>query len=451
MNALMILLAIITGAVFLMVLLAAPKWLALTLWPVIMVYPHAVTYGKMPMNVGIDDLYISLVFVVLTIRLGFPRFSFPLKAAIIFYFILLISNLTGVLVAPTNITQRVLKESIKSLVFIMFTWTMLISIRDEKDIQLHVMSFIISVTVASLIAVADHFGALFAQLFYIVEEEKLHFRAYGPFLSPGGIGLTTMMPIFISFTGFAIIGKYFYKTLLMFGAGIIGTALFVSGSRSGWIGFSLGLLAMFVTTRRRIILFVAGCLVVVAAVYFLPAGAIERVVRINIERTLYGIGAGTAGRLGRWLDYAKHPYLGMLLCGRGIIASQALGFDTPHNGYLDIVFLFGLGGIIYFGVIMRRLFRLSRWLAKNDFDPLFSVLGQGIFIGMVGWLGVAVAADPPLNTFWRYSFFFTISLLWSRQEILQAMGMFVPYPSKHVHVRGELDEYSYEEGYLDYT
>jgi hypothetical protein len=447
-----VLLLLMIGAIFFAsVLVIAPKWLALSLWPVLMVYPHALTFGMLPLNIGFDDLYITLVFVALMIRLGFPKFSFPLKVVLVFYLILLISDLTGIVTTPIDITKNVFRASLKNLGLIMFTLVILTSVRKEKDIYRHIVSFIVSMIAASAVAIIDYFNVPFARLFYLVQEGELHFRATGSFLSPGGLGVATQIPLFISIVGLTVKSKYFHKVLFGVGAVVIGLALFFSGTRSGWVGLFLGLFVMFFTTRRKIVLIIAGILVVLIASYSIGARVRQEVIRMNVERTIYPAGSITASRYELLVDYLKHPYLGMLFCGRGEVATFAIRADMPHNGYLDAIFLYGLGGALFFGITLYRLTRLSKWLAVNDYDSLLSVIAQGIFIGIIGWFGVAMTSDILFNTFWRYTFLFLISLLWSRQEMLQGIGMLVPYLSKHVYIGEEPYEYANEDYYSDYA
>ena len=427
--------------------LSAPKLLALTLWPVIMLYPHALTYGMLPLNMGFDDLYISAVCILVSPRLGRPSVSYPMKAALVFFCILFVANLIGLATVPEEISRSIIKELLKSLGLMMFTWTVLISITEKRDISLHIVSFIVSMMAASAIAGADYFGLPFAKLFYIPQEGELHFRATGPFLSPAGLGIATMMPIFISLAGTTIKGLNFTKIFFAFGAAIIFAALFLSGSRSGWLGFFVGISVMFIMTRQRSLLVISSLMVILIAIEFLGIQTIQEVIQVNVARTETGVGGLSAGRFQLWKSYLEHPYLAMLLCGRGMIATRAIGFNLPHSGYLDAVFILGLGGTAFFIVSLYRVLRLSKWMAINDSDPLQSVFSQGIFVGVVAWLGVALPADPILNTFWRYTFFFIITILWSRQEMLQTRGLSVPFPTRSVSVKKSLNRYAFSNRY----
>ncbi len=40
-----------------------PKLGSIFLWPMLFMYPHALMYGKLPLNIGIDDLFICVFFV----------------------------------------------------------------------------------------------------------------------------------------------------------------------------------------------------------------------------------------------------------------------------------------------------------------------------------------------------------------------------------------------------
>jgi hypothetical protein len=311
---------------------------------------------------------------------------------------------------------------------------------------LHIYSFLLSFAIASLIAIADHFGMAFAQLFYIVVDEKVHFRAYGPFLSPSTIGITLQLPLFIAITGITIQGNNFYKLLCSAITGIFGLTLLLSGSRTGWLGVAIAFIPLFFTIKRRIVLIVLGSIVILVLLYIVGSEEINKVIEVNVERTQYGVGAHGAGRFELWRVYVNNPYFAMLLAGRGIIANQAMGFDTPHNGYFDVIFLFGLAGIIFFTVAFWKIVKASRYIAKYDYDAIFNRVGQGIFIALFGWLGAALTSDPPFDIFWRYTFFFTLGILLSRLDYIQNRTAEENYQIAESQMQNEQEVFTLGEG-----
>ncbi|MHC4122470.1 MAG: O-antigen ligase family protein [Planctomycetota bacterium] len=431
MNELLIILLIVIIAIYLLILTLLPKLIPLTLWPVIMVYPHSVTYGYLPLNIGFDDLYIGIVFLCMTLRKGLPPFKFPIKSVIVFYLITVFANISGLLEAPSSAQTEIIKAIIKNLGLIMFAWSILISIDNETDVKRHIFVFLGSFAVASIIATLDHFGFAFAQLFYIVEEE-FHFRAYGPFLSPAGIGMNTQISLFISILGLSCTKNKRYAIYCGIVAAAIGSALLVSGSRSGWIGAMSGFLVMILTAKKKGVIFLLAIILFAVMIPILGYQEIKDIIEINTERTIYGVGAHGAGRLERWVETIKNPYPTMLFCGRGAVAQRAIVSKIPHNGYLSVLFLYGLCGTIFISVILWRILKTSFWLSRYDYDPLFSTSSMGIFLGVVACFFVAIPADPIISTFWRYSLFFVIAILWARLDQLSALGFDVPYKSRSI-------------------
>lgn len=417
MNTFIILLFTIGLVLFLNILIVAPKKLGLTLWPILMVYPHALAMGSMPFNAGFDDLYIVFLFIMLLFRLGLAKFDFPFKAVIIFYIIMFISNISGFIEVPAT-KDYVIRDCFKNLVFILFTAIVLVTIKDENDVRQHIIYFIISMILASVISIMDYFSIPFSTLFYVVKEGKLHYRATGAFLSPAGLGIAIQLPLFLCISGLAIRKQFLYKLIFAIGTGVFSIALLLSGSRSGWLAASIGLLTTLFISKRKVLLILIFIFVIIISSFVLGTETRDDVIKKNVDRTLYGSTSGTSGRLDIWLNYVSNPYFAMVFFGRGVYASQALGMDTPHNGYLDLIYLFGFGGFIYFCIIIYKMLKLSKWLYNNDNNELLGIFSKGIFISIFCWLGISIASDPPINTFWRYTIFFALCILWSRYKLL---------------------------------
>ena len=429
-----VLAAIIVGALLLVLAVVSPKTLVLLIWPVLMCYPHQLTYGMMPLNMGFDDFYIILVFLVIVFRFGLGKFNFPVKAAMGFYLILLTADLTGIItVANPVLPEIVFKDSLKGIIFVLFTFIITTTLQTEKDLRSYMISFLLSMTAASLIAIADYAGVYGTQWFFILQEGRTHYQAVGSFMGPDGVGINLVLPLFLSLSLSVLPGRTALRLLVIILSTIFIGVLLLSNSRSGWLGTIIGFLVMVPTAKRKHIIILIAGVVLVGFILFFGAywsDIIERAVGVTFTEQ----GFESHGRFELWLKMLKNPYPAQLFFGRGWQATYWYfdGTVTPHNVYFDITYLLGLGGTIFFVFLFTRYFRTSSWLRKNDPDPLFQMCGQGLWLGMIAILGTGITAEPFWEVFSRYGLFFWLSWLWARQEMLAYDGYLVPYPPKEL-------------------
>jgi hypothetical protein len=431
--------------VFLLLMLAvvSPRTLVLFIWPVLMCYPHQLTLGMMPLNMGFDDFYIILVFIVIVFRFGLGRFNFPVKAGLGFYLVFLMADLTGLITVPDpTLAIIVFKTSLKGVIYLLFTWIMATTLKTEKDLRYHMFSFLLSMAAASLIALADYFDISVAQWFYILNPDYTHYRAAGSFMSSDSVGINLVLPFFVAFSLSILQGRAALRLLSIILCIIYIDAQVLSISRSGWVGMIVGMMAMsMVAKRKHIAILAAG---VVFAGFILFFGAYwSGIWQSTVQRTFTEHGFESHGRFELWLTILKNPYPALLLFGRGWHANLLYfkGTVTPHCLYFDITYLLGLGGTILFVFLFTRYFRTSNWLRENDPDPFFQMCGQGLWLGMIAVLGTGITADPFWEGFSRYGLFFWLSWLWARQEILAYDDYLVPYPPKEWIYASDSDHY----------
>ncbi len=440
MSGYIVLSVVLFGLIFLIFAIVSPKTLVLLIWPVLMCYPHKLLLGLMPLNMGLDDFYIILVFLVIVFRFGSGKFNFPVKAMLGFYLVFLMADLTGLItVADPTLPEIILKDSLKGIIFILFTWIMATTLQTEKDLRYYMISFLLSMAAASLIATADYFEISAAQWFYLWDPRRLHFQAVGSFMSPAGVGVNLVLPFFVAFSLASLQGRVALRSLSITLCIIFIGVLLLSNSRSGWLGAIIGFLAMMPTARRKHIVILAAGVILVGFVLFFGAYWSEIVERA-IGVTFTERGFESHGRFELWMRLLKSPYPALLLFGRGWHATMvAVGGATPHCLYLDVTYLLGVGGTIFFAFLFVRYFRTAGWLRKNDPDPLFQMYAQGLWLGMIAVMGAGIAADPFWNLFSRFGLFFWLSWIWARQEMLAYDGHLVPYPPKELIYAGEYD------------
>lgn len=432
MSSFVILAAILFGFLFLTLAIVAPKALVLFIWPFLFCYPHRLTLGLLPLNIGMDDIYIILVFLVVIFRFGFGRLKWPVKAVLAFSFVFFMSNMTGLLTIPSDeMSQDVLKRSLKNIILILFTWNMSNTMETERDLQLHMVVFLLSVAAASLIAIADFLGVEAATWFHAMTEARYHYRARGPFLAPDGVGANILLPVFVSISLASLRGRSLLRSLAICLCVIYLGAVLLASSRSGWLGLIIGTMAMSLTVRRKHTVILAVGLVLGGFVLFFGGYWAETVV-VSITGTFTEVGFSSHYRFEIWTKLLRNPYPAMLFFGRGMKVTGIILNVTPHSLYFDIIHLLGLGGTILFACLFFRYLRICGWLRKHDPDPLFQMYAQGFWLGFIAVLGFGISADPFWEMLSRYGLFFWLSWLWARQEMLAYEGYLVPYLPKEL-------------------
>ena len=418
------------GVVFIILAVVYPKVLVYLIWPVLFLYPHRLTIGMLPFNIGFDDLFIVAVFLVIVVRFGVDQIDFSVKAALAFFLVLLLANLSWLLAnyGPDQIT-RTLKVGLKGVVFVLATWSFSRTLDSEQDLKRHMYAFLVGVAGGCVTALLDSSSFPIGDWFWVPGHEREHYRATGAFLSPAGVGTNILLPAFIAGSLASRPGAFMSRVFMVSLCVLYTGTVLLAQSRSAWLGGVIGLFVMTFTVHRKVFAYIT--LAVVAAGFVLFFGDYySDIVQDAIASVFTPGGISTHGRLEMWRSILDNPYLALLIFGYGQDAAISYLGGLPHSGYFDVFYTLGLGGTIYFFVVMWKTMRTSNWLRKQDPNPFFYMSSQGIWLGLIGTLGLAVTADPVYDSFWRYGFFFWIAWLWARQKQLEKNGYEIPYPTK---------------------
>ncbi len=192
------------------------------------------------------------------------------------------------------------------------------------------------------------------------------------------------------------------KILLLITTFAMIVAMLATQSRSGFVGFTVGLICILIRERvNPLRLMVSGIVIVVMLYSFTPAGFLDRLTVVGTEGD-YNMSAG-GGRLEIWkrgLDLVfTHPIVGV---GPGVFTvaegtthideqSGTTGkWNTAHNSYLLVAGEFGLPGLILYLLVLSSTVRSVRRLRSSlpeDSDLLWVV--KGLEISLYSFMGGA--------------------------------------------------------------
>lgn len=186
------------------------------------------------------------------------------------------------------------------------------------------------------------------------------------------------------------------KLVLLASIVVVVSALALTFSRGGFVGFVL-VSALFLISRRRIGSLLVGATVAAAVLYFLPDAIYERVT------AGFGMGANaiSAGRIDRiWIplipDLMRSPIygngIGAMLWSDAVRLGRSLLVTHPHNAYLQTLLDMGLIGLALFGAYFFHVWQGFRRLSTaSDLTDSERGFYQGAAAGLVAFLLMAVA------------------------------------------------------------
>ena len=140
----------ILGIVFLVLLFifSNPKLGPVFLWPLLFLYPHSLMFkaALLPLNIGIDDLYICVFFLIVLFRVNIlgqtrPRMGYAVWMGIIFLFILILSNANGYYVTGGVDFGPYLKRALKGFMTLLLVYSLVNTIETDQDIKRVIFSY----------------------------------------------------------------------------------------------------------------------------------------------------------------------------------------------------------------------------------------------------------------------------------------------------------------------
>lgn len=194
------------------------------------------------------------------------------------------------------------------------------------------------------------------QLFQLIDGGRRGMaRLTGPFLSPNILASVPglLMLVILRYKKSSEISPWFIAAF--FGIGL--TSAFLGGARTMFVFYLVGTAAMTWTLSPRYTVLAGVLLAPMILVVEIPWGDILRVMRLKDLQSL-----GVRGEL--WQATLQYMDAGDWLFGYGlthfpVFVKTVLGYygSDPHNWILSAAGMFGIFGLLFYAVLIRKLFR----------------------------------------------------------------------------------------------
>lgn len=442
-----LIIAIAIGIPIIAIMFLVTRFCTKFMWFALFCYPHALTAELLPLNIGVDDLYIiGLGIAVLLKRIFSGRvvLGFATIGALLFWIVETGSNMTGALTGPGFLMEGAIKATLKGVTYIIFGFIMDNTIDDRKDIESTIKWLMVAGICGTITVIGQ---ALYEPLFriftwYRPEPWQVEtVRGGGAFLNPNNAG--AMMILFLVFCISRLrIGETATSKLVLW----VMCLLFVVGlvltrSRSAWAGMVTVafFLLLFSPLRRYAFLIMIMSLV----------GILTSELAKGIFYTrLVTAGFSAIDRVQIWLTIVRNTTVHILLCGRGATAEFMRLEATPHNTYIHILFELGFFGAVWAIWFFGKLVRTSRFLRKyGDANAQFA--GNWVAYTLLGLAAFGIAAEILFIPFVRYVLFFMAALVYRWKLLINEELMFEQYEMHDVFEEQDdsLQEVSYENYY----
>ena len=416
---------VLTIGAFLLVL--TPRFMALLVWPVVFCYPQNLFYGWLPWNAGLDDLFVAVVGIriILHPRRGrvYPWAKGAVLLALGMLIMQAIADFTGA-IAHRDLLQGAAKSTLKNIVLLVLALLMARDVRNERDVYRHILAFGSALSLAFGLVVVCYLVPSLARYWEVQFESLLYMeglvtkRGFGPFNHPADVGISACVAVPIAlglltqkprrrFT--ALVGSTLLLTAL--------SALVIAKTRAGIVGLAGMFVLMTLLSRQRNTIIALEVVGILATAFFLAgeeffAAAQERLALERLSNDL-------ATRFELWARTIMQPSPWIIFCGEGVKGFQLRLNATPHNGYLDALFVWGLGGLIMFFLLVWKGLTWSSFVQRFTADSSVRAAAWGYRWSFVAVGTLALVSDPWYSTYFRVMTYFLLVVVCSHYRGLR--------------------------------
>ncbi len=385
------------------------------LWFVLFCYPHALTAGMLPLNIGMDDVFIlALGMSVIIKRIlssGSVRFGFAFRAALLFWLLTSCSDLTGALTGSAILWQGALKNILKGVVYVVFAIIMDNTLDNETDIKSTLNWVLIAGFFGAITVIGQHYYETSFQVFTLYRPESWqedNVRGGGAFLGPNAGGIMMMIFMLLAITRLRIGGLIRSKSVILALCAVFIAGIVTSQSRSAMLGMAAAavMIAFFSPLRRYAI---------IVAIIAIPLLMYTHFSSLISERFML-TGESASDRKMIWLTIIQTPSPFIFFCGRGAAAEFEQLQATPHNTYIHILFELGLLGTIWAIWFFRRIIKYSMFINKSG-NSNFLSCGNWCIYTLIGLAVAGMAGEMLFISFVKYILFFMAALSYRAARI----------------------------------
>ena len=417
--------------IVLVVITVKPKLGIVLLWPMLFLYPHYLMFKSqaLPLNIGIDDLFICLIFLIVLVRRnlfgGIPiKFGFAFWVTFAFFIILLVSNLYSYSLVGVEF-EIFIKAILKGIITILLAYSLVNSIDDQKDLKRVIFAFCFSAGLGAIIMIFQQFFpgpfSIFASPYYVYGlEYGANPAPAGAFMNQNNAAVILAMASLIILCTLKIKSIYFRKDFRFIFLGIMVIAILFTRSRSGFLCLVIPLMMMGFMGQNKgytIGFMVLGLIIFIALPAFRSA-LFERFTGSETETYNVGFFEPIMMRLSVVAKMWKNITLGRLLLGQSNVVDRMRELGTAHNAYFGIPLNYGIGGTVWIISIVSILLHKANIMKKQP-DIVISSVGF-----LIRWCLLIFALYSVVGTFLgnfyiRYSLFLLTALAQCGVELSQ--------------------------------
>ncbi|RME41606.1 MAG: hypothetical protein D6788_00890 [Planctomycetota bacterium] len=417
-------LVVILAFSILLALMIQPKVGAYLVWPIVFLYPHLYMerLGLLPWNIGGDDLFICLFFLIVVVRRNLLgrvplRLGISVIGAVAYLVIWTVANFSGWSLVPELEPEQIYKPILKYVVFVLLTYSLVHTLDDARDLRRVSIAFCVTLTLAGVTVILQRWFPEPMRIFTTEREEMTRLalggveRAIGSLLNPNTacslLGMVVVMAVCLS--GSLPAGAA--KVALLGCIPVLLAAMVFTESRAGALSLSLSLLAMLLFSRYRRYAWVMGGGLVVAVLLkpdvFLPYW--ERIVS-TYNPVAGQLGETAMSRVDIWKRFWETSTPQIWLLGQGRIAAHyRIGADA-HSTYVGALFHHGIAGVVWFLVFFGILVRRGWWLVHHAPQP-YRMVASGVMWGLLLWAIAGLTIDMVVTAPSRFVYLFYAVLL----------------------------------------
>lgn len=413
-------------AALLIVMFAKPKWGSYLIWFLLFAYPHYWWFykGFLPLNIGADDLFCILLFLVVLIRRniidGVPiRFGYAFWIITSFVFIAIVASISGYSYASRAELSLHIKEILKFGINWCLFYAILHCIDNERDLRMQFTMFSLAAAVGGILVILSYFFPYVTEPFSNpLRDPEYAGRAYGAFLNANAAAAILTCLLIFTVTTIKLQQRFISKILMYTFIAISLLGIIMTKSRAGLLALvgSFGLMAIFGRTKK-----IAWLVIITAVIITLSATDIrelykERIIRAySLETGQFG--GGVVSRFHIWRMYFETATPQIYIFGQGKHQGMVRNAGaSSHSGYVGLITVYGIGGVIWallgLTIFLRKVFALRRFP-----DPVLSTVAAGCFWALIAW-GIYITSAGGLGAGFQRTLLFYFVVLLDRSHFL---------------------------------
>lgn len=415
-----------------------PKWAAVMVWPIVLLYPHGWWWraNLTPYRMGYDDFLIICMLIIVCFRLRLNRgrpieLGWAGRMYLIYTLILGVSTLFGVLHSgiPQGTSTLFIKEMLKGGIMV-GVFAMLANAVDTRREWLRVVKGInFTMLLAGLLVIISYYNPGIRSIFTSPSDAEriaggwVTERAAGAFAEPNTAGALLAAGVILMLFDIRVSVSLLWKGLMWVGIGVSAAGILYTQSRTGLFALLLvpGLL-LFVNGSKKyaVIAMAAGTLLAIALPqYWAPV--LARAAHSFDPASQYG---NIMGRVKHWVDYLGDLSVLTLVAPKGPTITRLLIGQKPHNGFLDIVAWFGLYGVMWAALAIYGISKRLHVLKGSEENSSLYEFRKYFWVFAIVWLVPMMTMDTFSPGFLTILFFFSMLWLLGQAAELSHVGVY---------------------------